>query len=53
MTDAKVCHPDNGGDGEDVELGRCLSNLGVIAILDFIFLSDGISGVPSVPLHII
>ena len=48
MTDAKVCHPDNGGDGEDVELGRCLSNLGVIAILDFIFLSDGIRLFPCI-----
>ena len=26
-----MCRPDNGGDGEDVELGRCLASLGVEA----------------------
>merc|ERR550534_3191964 len=31
IDDGEVCRPDNGGDGEDVELGRCLASLGVEA----------------------
>ena len=31
MDNGELCRADNGGDGEDVELGRCSSNLGVEA----------------------
>ena len=31
MDNGELCRSDNGGDGEDVELGRCLNNLGVVA----------------------
>ena len=31
MENGELCPADNGGDGEDVELGRCLNNLGVVA----------------------